>query len=117
TQHNTISHVLIADIQQQLIPLWKLTRLNNNTDLQQFCNAFRERYDEQEIPLALALDTDAGIGYAGYSGGHADHTPLIDDLYLQRPRENNTVSWSKLNDFQLKKLHECLRKGQTEIVL
>ncbi|GAA0537613.1 lantibiotic dehydratase [Chitinophaga japonensis] len=117
TQHNTISHALVADIQQQVIPLWKLTRLSNNTDLQQFCNAFRARYEEQEVPLVLALDTDAGIGYAGYSGGHADHTPLIDDIHIQRPAENNTVPWSKLHDFQLKKLHECLRNGQTEIVL
>jgi len=117
TKHNTISHALIADIQQQLMPLWKLTRLSNNTDLQQFCNAFRERYEEQEVPLALALDADAGIGYAGHGHGHADHTPLIDDIHIQRPQENNTISWSKLHDFQLKKLHECLRNGQTEIVL
>jgi thiopeptide-type bacteriocin biosynthesis protein len=117
TEHNTISHTLIDAIQQQLIPLWKLTRPNNNADLQQFCRAFRDRYEEQEVPLAIALDTEAGIGYAGHTGGQADHTPLIDDIIIQKAQENNTVSWNKLHDFQLKRLHECLRNQQREIVL
>lgn len=117
TAHNTISHTLMAGIQQQLIPLWKLTRPNSNSDLQQFCRAFRERYEEQEVPLAIVLDTEAGIGYAGHTGGQADHTPLIDDIFIQKAQENNTISWSKLHDFQLKRLHECLRHHQREIVL
>lgn len=117
TAHNTISHTLMADLQQQLIPLWKLSRPNNNPDLQQFCNAFRGRYEEQEVPLAVVLDAETGIGYAGHTGGQTDHTPLIDDIYIQRPPENNTISWSKLHDFQLKRLHESLRHQQREIVL
>ena len=117
TQHNTISHTLINAIQQELIPLWKLTRTNNNGDLQQFSRAFRERYEDQEIPLAIALDAETGIGYAGNSGGHADNTPLIDDIFVQKGQENNSISWSKLHEFQLKRLHECLRLQQQEIVL
>lgn len=117
TQHNTISHTLISAIQQQLIPLWKLTRPTNNGDLQQFCRAFRERYEEQEVPLAIVLDAETGIGYAGHGGGNADHTPLIDDIFIQKAAENNTIPWSKLHDFQLKRLHECLQHHQQEIVL
>lgn len=117
TRHNTISHNLINSIQQELIPLWKLTRPNNNGDLQQFSRAFRERYEDQEIPLAIALDAETGIGYAGNSGGHADNTPLIDDIFIQKAQENNSIPWTKLHDFQLKRLHECLRLQQQEIIL
>ena len=118
TQHNTLSQTVINNIQQEIIPLWKLSRRNNNPDLQQFSQAFRERYEEQEIPLNIALDAEAGIGYAGHTGGQADHTPLVDDIYVnQKTTGSSSISWGKLQDFQLKQLHECLRNHQTEIVL
>jgi thiopeptide-type bacteriocin biosynthesis protein len=118
TRHNTLSHTVINNIQREIIPLWKLAQRNNNPDLQQFAHAFRERYEEQEIPLNIALDAEAGIGYAGHTGGQADHTPLVDDIFVQKGAGgNNTISWGKLQEFQLKQLHNCLRNHQTEIIL
>lgn len=114
TVHNTISNTLINDIQQQIVPLWKLSRRNHNPDLQQFCQHFRDRYEEQEIPLAIALDTEAGIGYTGYTG---DHNPLIDNIFIKSKDEAKTVSWNKLLQFQSQRLQRCLRNNETEIVL
>jgi thiopeptide-type bacteriocin biosynthesis protein len=114
TIHNTISSALINDILQQIIPLWKLSRINNNRDLQQFCQQFRDRYEEQEIPLALALDTEAGIGYTGHSG---DHTPLVDNILIKDKEEIKTISWNRLLQFQVQRLQRCLRNNETEIVL
>jgi thiopeptide-type bacteriocin biosynthesis protein len=117
TIHNSISHHVINDIKEQIIPLWKLSRLNNNSDLQQFCQRFRDRYEEQEIPLAIALDTESGIGYTGHTGSSADHTPLIDNIFIKDTNNNKTVSWNKMQQFQLKRLQQCLRNHETEIVL
>jgi thiopeptide-type bacteriocin biosynthesis protein len=114
TIHNTISSTLINDIQQQIIPLWKLSRRNNNPDLQQFCQHFRDRYEEQEIPLAIALDTEAGIGYTGHTG---DHNPLVDNIFIKNKDEAKTVTWNKLLQFQEQRLQRCLRNNETEIVL
>jgi len=114
TVHNTISNTLIHDIQQQIIPLWKLSRRNHNPDLQQFCEHFRNRYEEQEIPLAIALDTEAGIGYTGHTG---DHNPLIDNIFIKSKDETKTVTWNKLLQFQSRRLQRCLRNNETEIVL
>ncbi|SFE76616.1 thiopeptide-type bacteriocin biosynthesis domain-containing protein [Chitinophaga sp. CF118] len=117
TIHNTISGHLINDIQQQIIPLWKLSKLNNNPDLQQFCQRFRDRYEEQEIPLAIALDTESGIGYSGHTGSSADHTPLIDNIYIKNTDDAKTISWNKMQQFQFQRLQQCLRNHETEIVL
>lgn len=117
TIHNTISSHLINDIQQQVTPLWKLSRLNNNSDLQQFCQRFRDRYEEQEVPLAIALDTESGIGYTGHTGTSADHTPLIDNIHIKNADDTKTISWNKMQKFQFQRLQQCLRNHETEIVL
>lgn len=117
TPHNTISHQLIEDIRKQIIPLWKLSRSNNNPDLQKFIERFRERYEEQEVPLTLVLDTESGIGYTAYTGSLADHTPLIDNIFMQQKNETQTITWNKIQEFQLKRLQQCLLNNETEIVL
>ncbi|MEJ7677395.1 MAG: lantibiotic dehydratase family protein [Segetibacter sp.] len=117
TQHNTISSTVITDIQRQIEKLWALARQNDNSDLKNFRQTFKERYEEQEIPLVIALDAEAGIGYAGYSGSNADHIPLVDDIFTGKENESKTIAWSKMEDFQLKRLHACLSNNAVEIEL
>lgn len=117
TPYNTISSTVVTDIQQQIEKLWSLSRKNDNTDLKSFCSRFKERYGEEEMPLLIALDAEAGIGYAGYSGGHTDHNPLIDDVIADNSIASNTIAWNKINEFQLSRLHACLRAKEVEIEL
>lgn len=117
TETNTISSAVVSDLQKQIEKLLLLAKSNQNSNLQQFKNAFRERYEDREVPLVLALDAEAGIGYAGFNNGHADHTPLVDDIFTSGSSQPDTISWSKLNDFQLRKLHKCLREDSVEIEL
>lgn len=107
---NNISRHVIEELVQQVTPLWKLSAINNNNDLQQFINRFRERYEEQEIPLVIALDIETGIGYGSYTG---HNTPLVDDIYIQNTQEPDTIAWNKLRKFQL----ECLHNQLDEIEL
>ncbi len=98
TTQNTISETLIGDLQHQVLPLWKMARPNTNTDMSNFMNRFRKRYEEQEVSLALALDNEAGIGYGN---SQSDHTPLIDDLVITNNEEQTNLQWSQLRSFQL----------------
>lgn len=41
----------------------KITSINKNTYLERFKKAFIERFDQEEMPLLYALDTEIGIGY------------------------------------------------------
>lgn len=117
TKNNTISSAVISDLQKHVEKLFLLARPKENGDLQQFRNAFRERYEDREVPLVLALDAEAGIGYAGFNNGHADHTPLVDDIFPSGSSQADSISWSKLHDFQLRKLHKCLHEHSAEIEL
>lgn len=117
TESNTLSHILITDIQRQVQQLWKIARPASNNDLKNFCKAFLERYEEGEVPLVAVLDTDAGIGYGDHTGTAADHTPLIDKIYTGQPSETTSIPWSKHHIFQTRKLKACLLAGEQEIVL
>ncbi|PSL47992.1 thiopeptide-type bacteriocin biosynthesis protein [Chitinophaga niastensis] len=117
TTQNTLSSTIINDITSQTAQLWKLARANNNSDLQNFCNAFRQRYEEREIPLSLALDTESGIGYADHSNSNTDHTPLVDGIYPTPEAKADTITRNKIQAFQAAQLQQCLRQQHKEIVI
>lgn len=116
TTSNTLSHTVLNELSAQMGQLWKLARTDNNSDLQNFRQAFRQRYEEQEIPLSLALDTEAGIGYGHHNSSNTDHTPLVDDI-RQQPVKPQTVTGGTMLEFQLQQLQQCLRERRQTILL
>ncbi|SKA31038.1 thiopeptide-type bacteriocin biosynthesis domain-containing protein [Chitinophaga eiseniae] len=117
TVQNTLSHTLLEDITTQVNQLRKLMRHRPHTDLENFCQAFSKRYEEQEIPLSLALDPEAGIGYGYHLGRHTDHTPLADDIVVAGAETPAPRPAGKLQLFQQQQLYRCLRENSTEILL
>ncbi|HWV67734.1 MAG TPA: lantibiotic dehydratase [Chitinophaga sp.] len=71
-------------------------------DLQQFKDRFLQQYDQREIPLMMALDSESGIGYGIAAGEYASYTPLIDDLIMPAGRKKDTVNWNDQTKFVLK---------------
>lgn len=59
----------------------KISQLNKNTHIEIFKNAFYERFENEEIPLSFALDTEVGIGYRQDVEAAGVH-PYLDDLVL-----------------------------------
>ena len=92
TTSNTLSHTVLNELSAQMGQLWKLARTDNNSDLQNFRQAFRQRYEEQEIPLSLALDTEAGIGYGHHNSSNTDPYQLPGQLMMYVSDLNNQVS-------------------------
>lgn len=117
TSSNTISQQTIGEIQEQMAALWKLPAPERGGDLQDFSKSFRERYEEQEIPLAIALDVETGIGYGAYTRHYAAYAPLLDDIVIKGSAAADTISWSKMREFQVKRYLECIQQQQTEITL
>lgn len=119
TSSNTLSHSVINELAAQMGQLWKLAATNTNPDLQRFCQAFRQRYEEQEVPLSMALDTEAGIGYGLHNSGNTDHTPLVDDIQAvtRGAASTGTPPRNKMQEFQIQQLYECLRDRKTTITL
>ncbi|MDV3750191.1 lantibiotic dehydratase family protein [Elizabethkingia anophelis] len=80
--------------------LWKALKFINkvtppykNSRLIQFKNAFYKRFENREIPVALALDTEIGIGYLQNKQNKGLH-PYLDDLLLPESPENKNLDLS-----------------------
>ncbi|WP_178372186.1 lantibiotic dehydratase [Chitinophaga jiangningensis] len=111
TTANHLSQKVLGELATHTSDLAVLARSGISPDLEQFISAFSARYEEQEVPLSLALDTEAGIGYGAHTGG--DHTPLLDELQLPATPENGSVAADKLLTLQLQRL----RENTAEVVL
>ncbi|MDJ1485600.1 lantibiotic dehydratase [Cytophagaceae bacterium YF14B1] len=98
--HTNVEKVLLDEINELSV----LGRENTNSNLDAFVKSFREKYEQQEVPLLLALDAELGIGYAGVVSGQADYQPLVEQLQLPAtiqalPVQWNTKERNKLNLF------------------
>ena len=116
TEENTIDCKLVANLRNALKLINKLTIVPNETNITMFRDAFHERYDEQEILLAIALDTEVGIGYIqNNSSSTGDNTPLVDDLILpfsKKHKKSSNLNWDSKQNFLLKKYLEAIKNNE-----
>lgn len=77
---NAISKELIEAVVTQAEELTVLARQGKNGELEEFKKNFYNRYEEGEVPLAVILDADLGLGYAGVRDESAGGGPMIDDI-------------------------------------
>jgi class I lanthipeptide synthase len=99
----TVVDEVVHDIQYAIEVLNKLSLKHPENNLTKFKDAFSERYENEEIPLLHALDTEAGVGYLQNITG--DITPLVDDLPLSGGGQSNfsDIKWSSVYAlFQMK---------------
>jgi len=116
TNDANLGNGTIEDLKSALIFLNRIKVLKKNELLDKFRQDFLSRYEEREIPLMEALDTESGLGYPSKSAD-GDLTPLIENFRLpQQTDENNSYNTNKFQSILYKKAFECLSKGQQEIV-
>jgi hypothetical protein len=112
-----LSRDVIKEIQSTLSFLNRINPPWNNQDIIDFKNAFTAKYEEREIPLSIALDTEIGLGYP-VNRQSSDTSPFL--FGFQLPRKENTersVTINKTHTVLLNKLVECLSDDRKEIVL
>ncbi len=103
TRTNYISRDTIEKLTRQVQRLAVLGIKPENADLQEFKRRFHHKYEEQEIPLMVALDSETGIGYGIISGENTSFTPLIDDLILPGSKKNAQTEWTPYKKLVLEK--------------
>jgi thiopeptide-type bacteriocin biosynthesis protein len=82
----------------------------------EFKDSFRERYQEQEVPLVLALDDEVGIGFERKDSLGAMVEPLIENLDLRD--QSRIEAKATTRDFVLlRKLEELARQKSTILEL
>ena len=93
-------------LKRVLLLLNKISIANKETDLKRFTDAFVKRYETQELPLAIALDTEIGIGYLQHQDA-SDSTSFLDELYIpSRSNLRQEILWSPVSEIVSSKLQE-----------
>jgi len=102
---NKLDSNLIEDVKEGLKILNKLSSKKEYRKLDHFKKKFTERFEEEEIPLTLALDVETGIGFGEehQDAGSYSVSALIDDLMISPPPANGNTS-SKVVQTKLDKL-------------
>ncbi len=97
----------------------KITPKNKNNHFEKFKKAFYERFENEEVPLAYALDTEIGIGYRQDIPIKAVHS-FLEDIILPVSKNNDSSLILKLNPIQVilnQKLQSALMKKEYTIRL
>jgi thiopeptide-type bacteriocin biosynthesis protein len=109
-----------ADVASELLRgvevLHALTRYRRPEGLRQFREQFTQRYETREVPLALALDEENGIGFERSSSPAAEAAPLLAGLPLRRDQDQ-PAQWIRRDTFLLGKLTRALASGSGEITV
>lgn len=114
----TVNPQLKKDLKKAISFLNKITLNNKDNHFEKFKNAFYERFETKEIPLAYVLDTEVGIGYRQDITAKGLHT-YLDDLELSSPQKQQNIK-IELNPVQQilnEKIQEALVENKQIIQL
>ncbi|RYU77918.1 lantibiotic dehydratase [Hymenobacter persicinus] len=83
--------------------------------LEQFQALFVARYEDREVPLLEALDGESGLAYSSF--GKSSFGALVQDLVLDQPAPDRTLSQSPVQQLLYQKLREADRRGAYAVEL
>ena len=113
-----LSQRAVRTIQRQFESLTVLNQPYQSPDLTQFKRRFYERYENEEVSLAYALDHECGVGYGGQSTLGVGYAPLIDSLSLPTVTpDRESEGWNWWQSFVLDKYTSALRDNRSEVWL
>src|SRR5690349_15413941 len=112
----TLGADVVTELLRGVEILHALTRYRGHEGLRQFREQFTQRYETREVPLALALDEENGIGFERSGSPAAEAAPLLAGLPLGRGQDQS-ASWTRRDAFLLGKLTRALTAGSSEITV
>ncbi len=117
-EQNRLNHQFIEKVKKGISVLNKISQPPQETNIKKFKEAFYERYEDREIRLSQALDTEMGIGYLQNQDSGTSN-PLVDDLHVSFPSNNSSSSipWNQLYSLLYKKLNKAQLENQYSIEL
>lgn len=118
TNKTTLNIKVSFKVVKALRFLNKIQKNRENNNLNNFKKAFQRRYETQEMPLSVVLDSELGIGYLQNIKMNDTHAILdvfsFDNLKISN---SNAEEWTKTDYILEKKLKEALSNSQDIIFL
>ncbi|HEX6161600.1 MAG TPA: lantibiotic dehydratase family protein, partial [Thermoanaerobaculia bacterium] len=113
-----ISDAVTAEVLRGVEILHRFSRSRFERSLDEFRNAFQERYGaDREVPLLEALDEESGIGFERSGNAAAEASPLLAGLAFQRRTDRRQPVWKDGDAALLQVLTRAIAEGRTEVVL
>lgn len=114
-KQNTIDWKLKYQLKRVFMFFNTITLPSANTNMVEFKKEFFKRFETAEIPLALALDVETGIGYAKRN---EDSDELLEDFIFNYPKKRyKKINWSDFDDIMLEKYSKALSSHAYTIML
>jgi lantibiotic biosynthesis protein len=110
----TLGRAVVDEIARALELVAKLTPRVPDDPLDRFRAAFRERYEDREVPLVEALDEEIGIGFDVSQA--AESAPLLAGLKLGS-WNGAGPAWEERHRILLHLVGQALRDGRRELEL
>ena len=110
----TLGGELRAELERGAALLLRITGAERRGIAASFAHAFTRRFEEEEVPLALALDPELGVGLGDL--GDDDPTSVIAGQQFQ-PADPTPQPWSPRDHHLLALLTGALVRGQRAIEL
>jgi len=117
TSVNTLNDIVSEKVLQAIRFLNGIQKQNQSVNQPHFIKAFTKRYESQEIPLTIVLDTETGIGYLQNQEMNDTHDLLDKFSFATKILEEKNQVWEKLDFILEKKLQECLINKEKIITL
>jgi len=114
-KEGSINQEVIKKIQFQADQLRCLARPFSKNDLNDFIRKFKVKYENEEIPLVIALDPDLGIGYSGLFEDESGSSELIADLDMGNFSNMKYINEDYIIQYTISKFDEYIRSNDTEI--
>jgi lantibiotic biosynthesis protein len=108
---------VIAEVERGIELLRRLSRPRGADELSRFRDAFTERYEGREVPLAEVLDEESGIGFAASQAPGAAASPLLDGLAFPGRAADETVPWGGPLTLLARRIATAAAAGARELVL
>jgi len=111
----TLSKEVQKEVESMFQLLNKITSSYSNQNLTKFKQEFSARYEEEEIPLLLALDPDIGVGYPADNKRY-DPDSFLDGFAYPSPSGQSNIAIGALEALLLQKVQND-KSGNKELVL
>jgi thiopeptide-type bacteriocin biosynthesis protein len=108
---------VLDEIARGIDVLRRLARPRGTDDLARFRDAFIERYETREMPLAEVLDEESGIGFAASQAPSAAASPLLEGLAFPGAATEDSVAWGARSHWLARRIAAAVAAGAGELVL
>ena len=108
---------VIDEISRAVDLLRKIAPPRGPDALSRFQDAFVERYETREVPLAEVLDEESGIGFAASQAPGAAASPLLEGLAFPPAPGEDTAAWSARTALLARRIASAAAAGASELVL